>query len=198
MTTKVQNPEIVSVSFDQMLSIVMNVEKGTLCSVKYVTEPKMILGGRNHDNLFIGRVKKETSGTFTCGNGYVDRVKKQMVLDGLDPETWVIEPSKVGEHVSKCVTYNENTLNHCFQLEIHPDNPFNHVRSNFIVDNQTLDLTNPLDSEIFGKFEQYIVKHSQPQKQLRVGITDPVLFFSPSVKNIKELTLNHIRYVLED
>lgn len=198
MSTKVQNPEIVSVSFDQMLSLVMNVDKGTLCSVRFVTEPTMNKGGRitpNHpeyDNKFLGRVKKVTSGTFTCGNSYVDRVKKQMVLDGLDPNTWVVEDSKVGEHVSKCVTYNENTLNHCFQMEIHPDNPHNHVKSHFLVDGQTI------DQLIFSQFEQYIVKHSVPQKQLRNGITDPVFMFSPKVQNIKELTLNHVRYVLQD
>lgn len=195
---KTSTPSIVSVSFDELLNVLMNVEKGQILSCKFVTEPKMNLGGRNHDNQFIGRVKKETSGTFTCGNDYVTRVKNQMKKDGLDPESWVVEPSKVGVHVSKCVTFNENTNNHQFQMEIHPDNPNNHVKSCFIVDGNRLDLTNPLDSEILGKFEQYIIKHSQPQKQLRNGITDPVILFSPSVKNFKEVTLNHVRYVLQD
>lgn len=203
MSTKT-SPSVVNVSFDEMLNVLLNVEKGQLMSCRFVTVPDMNKGGRlsktvtEYPNKFLGRVKKETSGTFTCGNSYVDRVKNQMIKDGLDPESWVIEPSKVGEHVSKCVTYNENTLNHCFQMEIHPDNPHNHVKSTFIVDGQRLDLTNHIDREIFNKFEEYLVKKTLPQKQLSVGITDPVILFSPSVKNIKEITLNHVRYVLQD
>lgn len=194
MTTKTE-PSIVNVSFDELLTVLMGVEKGTICNCKVVTEPKMNLGGKNHDNQFIGRVKKELNGSFTCGNSYVDRVKKEMKKQGLDPETWVIEPSKVGEHVSKCVTYNENTLNHCFQLEHHEETK---PKSHYIVDGQVLDLTNGIDQVIFEQFEKYLPKKSPSRKQEIYGIPDTVNLFSPSVKNIKEITLNHVRYVLQD
>lgn len=198
MSTKVQNPEIVSVSFDQLLKVLNEVEKGQMMSCRFITDPNMNTGGRRdkvsgeYPNKFVGRVKKVTSGTFTCGNSYVDRIKKQMIKDGLDPNTWVVEKSKVGEHVSKCVTYNENTDNYQFQLEFHPTNPFNHVQSHFLVDGQTI------DQFMFEQFEQYLVKHSVPQKQVDCGITKPILLFSPSVKNFKEVTLDHVRYVLQD
>lgn len=203
MNTKVET-QIVNVSVDQLLEVLKSVEKGQLMSCRFVTEPEMLKGGRlsktvtEYPNKYLGRVKKETSGTFTCGNDYVKRVKNQMIKDGLDPETWVVEKSKVGEHISKCVTYNENTDNYCFQMEIHPDNPNNHVKSTFIVDNQKLDLNNHIDREIYNNFEEYLPKKTISQKQLGVGITDPVILFSPSVKNIKEITLNHVRYVLEE
>jgi len=193
-----QTPQIVSVSFDQLLNVLNEVEKGQILSCRFITDPNMNTGGRKdkvtgeYPNKFVGRVKKVTSGTFTCGNSYVDRIKNQMIKDGLDPNTWVVEKSKVGEHVSKCVTYNENTLNHCFQMEIHPKNKNNHVKSTYIVDDE------PIDKVIFEQFEQFLVKHSVPQKQVDCGITKPVLLFSPSVKNFKEITLDHIRYVLQD
>jgi hypothetical protein len=188
----------VSVSFDEMLNLLEGVEKGQLCSVHFVTEPEMLKGGRlskkvtEYPNKYLDRVKKDTSGTFTCGNSYVDRVKREMVKQGLNPETWVIEPSKVGVHTSKCVTYNDNTGNSHFQLEIHKDNPHNHVKSFYLVDGQTI------DQLIFSQFSEYIVKHSRSQKQLINGIPDTVVLFSPSIKNIKDIVLKGTKYVLQD
>lgn len=187
----------VNVSFDEMLNLLMEIEKGTINSMKIVTKPRMLTGGRRdkitgeYPNKYVDRVTKITTGTFTCGSSYVDRIKKECEKRGLDFNQWVIENSKVGEHVSKCVTFNENTNNHCFQLEIHRNNPNNHVKSTFLVDGETI------DEMVKRGFEQYLIKSKPSEKQLDFGIDETVDFFSPSVKNIKEFTTNGICYVQE-
>jgi hypothetical protein len=188
---------LVNVSFDEMLNLLMKVEKGTIVSMKTVTKPRMLTGGRVnkvtglYPNVYVDRVTKVTTGTFTCGSSYLDRIKKECEKRGLDFNQWVVENSKVGEHVSKCVTYNENTLNHCFQLEIHRNNPKNHVETKFLVDGETI------DEMVKRGFEQYLVKSKPSEKQLDFGIDETVDFFSPSVKNIKEFTTNGITYIQE-
>jgi hypothetical protein len=193
MTTKT-TPDLRTVTFDEMLSILLNVEKGTICNCKIVTDPKMTLGGRNHDNQFIGRVKKVTNGSFTCGNSYTDRVRNEMKKQGLNPNDYVPEPSKVGEHVSKCVTYNSNTGNYQFQMEYHEETK---PKSVYLIDGNEISYSNPIDMEMYRSFEKYLIKHQPSKKQMILGIEDTVNLFSPSVQNIKEITINHVRYIQE-
>lgn len=196
MTTETK--QVVNVTFNEMLNKLMSIEKGTLCGCKMVTIPRMLTGGRRdkvtgqYPNQYVDRVKKVTTGTFTCGSSYLDRIKKECEKRKLDFTQWVVEDSKVGEHVSKCVTYNENTNNYCFQMEIHRNNPHNHVKSVYLVDGETV------DQMIQRNFEQYLVKTKPSEKQLDFGIDETVDMFSPSVKNIKEFTVDGVMYVLQD
>ena len=92
---------------NELLTLLSNVEKSTF--VNLVTETKLRMNKRN--NPYYDKVIKRSKCNFLIGNDYGTRVNSNEKKEGLEGD-FVSEENKVGNHVSKCVLFNENTQSH--------------------------------------------------------------------------------------
>ena len=122
-------------------------------------------------NPYYNLVTKVTTGNILVGNSYETRVGN--ITDNPD---FVPEENKVGEHVSKCVLFNENTGKHYLQYEW-----FNKItpKSEYTFNG------NPIEKTLF---ESYMTKY----KPNKYGLN----FQSVTIDNIKEIHLNGDQYVV--
>ena len=98
--------------------------------------------------------------------------------------TFQTEFSRVGVHVSKCVLFNEKLNTFYLQME-----RFEEVKP---IETEYIHNDNPIDKMLF---EDFMVKSSPSQKQQQ---DKKVMVLSPKIDNIKELSLNGIRYIVTE
>jgi len=131
-------------------------------------------------NPYYEQVYKTTKGNyFICGT-YEDMVKERMKKEGLTPN-FVSEEYKVGEHLNKCLLFNDNTQKHYLQYYVFP-NSIHETEYEYEGRN--------IDRELFKSFE---VKKSESSRQPQENKHTPL---SLTLNNIKKITLNGTRYTI--
>jgi hypothetical protein len=188
---------LVKVTENELLNVLNTIEKGTFVFCVFETDKRMLKGGRENTNEYYGRVRKRTSGIFQVGNSYYDRISNELSKIGKDPESFEKVENKVGEHVSKCVLFNEKTQSHYFQMEYHKEIKYK-PRNVYMLDGEVMDLSDPIKKQIFDNFKQYFVESSVSKKQEVHGIPQSVVTFSPKVSNIKRMTINKVKYLVTE
>ena len=161
----------------ELLTLLMNVERPTFTNVVSETIPKMNKTG----NPYFGKVVKKSKGNFFIGGSYEDMVNERMKKEGMEP-TFESKECSVGEHISKCVQYNENTKKHYLQYFTFPTSK---PKSTFEFEG------NEIDKQLF---ESFMVKKSEKSRQPQENKHTPQ---SLTITNIKEISLNGVHYEIE-
>ena len=169
--------ETKKITHEELLILLMNVERPTFTNVVSQTIPKMNKTG----NPYFGKVVKKSKGNFFIGGSYEDMVNKRMETEGMEP-TFESQECSVGTHVSKCVQYNDNTKKHYLQYFTFPTSK---PKSTFEFEG------NEIDKQLF---ESFMVKKSEKSRQPQDNKHQPQ---SLTTTNIKEISLNGVHYEIE-
>lgn len=200
MKTKVRVDK--NVTRQELINVLCEVEKGQPVYIIMETEPKM----NKTNNFYFGEVKKVTEGRFWVGTEYERRVKNNMVKQGLNPDDFQVSKNNVGEHFSKCVLFNQNRNEYYLQLEYFKETPPSvlfdlkeksveeMLRYDFLTKKQKKEESDKLQKEI----SEFLVKPSVSKKQTELGIEKPVVWISPKISNIKQITYNRVRYIVTE
>lgn len=163
---------------NELLTLLSNVEKSTF--VNLVTETKLRMNKRN--NPYYDKVIKKSKCNFLIGNDYETRVKGNESKEGLTPD-FVSMENKVGNHISKCVLFNEKTQSHYLMVE-----RFDEIKPKV----EYIFEGNQIDKMLFN---DYMVKVSESSRQEQER---KVMVLSYKLDSIKELSLNGQKYIVED
>lgn len=169
--------QTVKVTEQEMLTILMNVEKSTFINVVSSTNVRM----NKTNNPYFDKVKKLTKSNYLIGNEYETRVQTNEGKEGLEKSFESVE-SSVGVHVSKCVLFNEKLNTYYLQYELFKEsNP----TTEFLFEG------NQIEKELF---ESYLVKKSTTSRQTQER---KVFFQTFKVSSINEFTLDGTHYIVE-
>lgn len=163
---------------NELLTLLSNVEKSTF--VNLVTETKLRMNKRN--NPYYDKVIKKSKCNFLIGNDYETRVQGNESKEGLTPD-FVSMENKVGNHISKCVLFNEKTQSHYLMVE-----RFDEIKPKV----EYIFEGNQIDKMLFN---DYMVKVSESSRQEQER---KVMVLSYKLDSIKELSLNGQKYIVED
>ena len=168
---------IIKVTENEMLQILLSVDKPTFTNIKSRTIPKM----RKTNNPYFEKVFKVSQGNYFIGGSYEDMVNKRMEQEGIEP-TFESKECSVGSHVSKCVQHNERLNRHYVQYFTFETS---NIKSTFEFEG------NPIEKQLF---ESYIGQKSETSRQPQEKKHDPK---SLGLSSILEMSLNGNRYVIE-
>ena len=169
--------ETKKITQQELLTLLMNVEKPTFTNIVSEVFPKMNKTG----NPYFGKVVKKSKGNYFIGGSYEEMVKTRMEKEGMEP-TFESKECSVGEHISKCVQYNDNTKKHYLQYFTFPTSK---PSSTFEFEG------NEIDKQLF---ESFMVKKSEKSRQPQDNKHQPQ---SLTTTNIKEITLEGVHYEIE-
>jgi len=161
----------------QLLELLKSVEKSTLIHLVIETPVKM----NKRNNPYFNTIIKRNSSNFLIGNEYETRVNNNEKKEGLQGD-FESKKNTQGEHVSKCVLWNGKTgdeekyyLQYEYFLESNPKVDY-------------LQNGNSIDRELFKSFETKKSETSRQEQERKVFIQ------SVTLTNIKEMTLNKVKY----
>jgi hypothetical protein len=163
---------------DELLRLLSNVEKSTL--INLVTETKLRMNKRN--NPYFDKVIKKSKCNFLIGNSYETRVQSNEGKEGLTPD-FVSMENKVGNHVSKCVLFNEKTQSHYLMVE-----RFDEIKPKV----EYIFEGNQIDKMLFNDFMVKVSETSRQEQERKVMV------LSYKLDSIKELSLNGHKYVVTE
>jgi hypothetical protein len=132
-------------------------------------------------NPYFGKVVKKSKGNYFIGGSYEDMVNNRMEKEGMEP-TFESKECSVGEHISKCVQYNDNTKKHYLQYFTFPTSK---PSSTFEFEG------NEIDKQLF---ESFMVKKSENSRQPQDNKHTPQ---SLTITNIKEISLSGVHYEVD-
>jgi hypothetical protein len=164
---------MVQINQNELLEILMNWNEPTFVHIVTETEPTMTKTG----NPYLG-VKKLMRGTYFIGGTYEDMVITRMKKEGIRG-TFKSEKCSVGEHVTKCVQFNEKLNRYYLQYFSFPSSK---IKSKFIFEGNEIEKT---------LLEGYLKKRSETSRQPQENKHDVKSFM---LKNIKFITLNKVKY----
>lgn len=173
-TNKHTMSNVMKVSKTEILEILKNVNKPTFVNIVSETKVRMNKTG----NPYFDKVFKTSKGNYFIGGSYEDMVNNRMEKEGME-RTFVSEECKVGDHVSKCVQYNEKLNRYYLQYFTFDTS---NIKSEYTFEG------NPIDRNVFVSFE---VKKSQTSRQPQVNKHDPKSFM---IDSLKEVSMNGTRY----
>ena len=151
----------------ELLELLLSVTKPTFVNIKSKTKVRMNKTG----NPYFDQVTKIVSGNYFIGGTYEDMVNERMKKEGLTP-TFVSEECTIGQHISKCIQFNEERGRNYLQYFIF-DNSIHSVEYEFE--------GNYIDRELFRSFE---VKKSQSSRQPQDNKHKPQSFMLESIVGI--------------
>jgi len=167
----------IELTTSELTEILMTKEKGTWCYLETETNVRMNKTG----NPFHNQIKKTSFLNVLLGNDYKGRVVKKTGNVDFEPEK-----NRVGEHISKCVLFNENTRKHYLQYENFDYKSIPNYPKNLIPPDPIFRYNgDEIDRELFRSF---LIK-SSPNKY---GIN----FLSVTIENIKECHLDGNHYIV--
>ena len=171
------NKETKVITETEMLQILMGVESSTFINILSMTKVRM----NKKNNPYYDKVFKVNKCNYLIGNEYETRVNTNDKKEGGEG-TFESEENKVGEHISKCVLFNERLNTHYLQVE-----RFVEVKPNvtYIFEENEVEKT---------LFESYLTKVSESSRQPQER---KVLVQSFKFSSINEFTLGGVHYIVE-
>jgi hypothetical protein len=169
---------IIKVTENELLEILKGLEKPTFTNIKSKVVTRMNKTG----NPYFQKVFKTTEGNYFIGGDYEKMVNSQIKKEDLEGIDFKSQECKVGNHVSKCILYNDNTKKHYLQHYVFKEIP---LKSTFEFEG------NEIEKQMF---ESYMVKKSENKSQPQERKIFPPTFMMSS---ILEISLNGNRYVVE-
>jgi hypothetical protein len=176
--THIMEKSKIGVSEMEMVNILMGLEKPTFTNILSKIKVRMNKTG----NPYHERVFKTTEGNYFIGGDYEKMVNNQIKKEDLEGIDFKSQECKVGNHVSKCILYNEKLDTYYLQHYVFKEIP---LKSTFEFEG------NEIEKQMF---ESYMVKKSENKSQPQER-----KIFPPSFKmsSILEISLNGNRYVIE-
>jgi hypothetical protein len=132
------------------------------------------------NNPYYDKVVKRSKCNYLIGNDYEKRVNNNYTKEELNP-TFQSEECKVGNHISKCVLFNERSNSHYLMVE-----RFDEIKPQ-------VDYTfegNEIDKQVF---QDYMTKVYESQKQEQERKVKVITF---KMENIKEVSLEGNHYIV--
>ena len=165
-----------AITSSELVEILKKVEKGTFSNI--LTETTVRMNKKN--NPYFGLITKIASQNVLLGSNYENRVNNNLLKESKDTD-FIAQSSKVGNHVSNCVLFNENTQLFYLQAEY-----FGEIKPQI----EYYYNENLIEKQLFAEF--------MPQKSVpnQNGLENKVNIFSPKIENIKQITLNKIKYIV--
>lgn len=146
------------------------------------TEPSMNKTG----NPFFGRVKKLSSRNYKLLVNYQKRVRKNEEKEGLEPD-FVTEKPKGKHHVTPLVLMDDKTESvHYLNLEYFPEIK---PKVSYSFDNL------PMVEGDIELMKTYLTKKYESKKQEQERKVEVV---TPKISNIKQITIEGVRYVVKN
>lgn len=172
------NKNVIKTTENEVLRMLMNLEKPTFTNIKSRVKVRMNKTG----NPYYDQVWKTTEGNYFIGGDYEKMVNNQIKKEDLEGIDFKSQECKVGNHVSKCILYNEKLDTHYLQHYVFREVP---LKSTYEFEG------NEIEKQLF---ESYMVKKSENKSQPQER-----KIFPPSFKmsSILEISLNGNRYVIE-
>ena len=164
----------VNITKEELLTLLMSVEKPTFTNILYKIKVRM----NKTDNPYYNQILKTTKGNFFIGGTYEDMVNERMKKEGLQP-TFESKESTIGNHITKCIQFNENHNKHYLQYFTF-ENSYHSTEYEFEGRN--------IDRELFKSFE---VKKSDTSRQPQEDKHKPQ---SLTIDNIRKISLNGMKY----
>lgn len=169
--------QTLTIGQQELLTLLMNVEKPTFTNIVSNTKVRMNKG----NNPYFDKVVKSSKGNYFIGGSYEEMVNTRMGKEGME-QNFESKECSVGEHVGKCVQFNEKLNRHYLQyFSFETTKP----KSEFEFEG------NYIDRELFRSFE---VKRSEVSRQPQENKHQPQSFM---LSSIREITLNGTKYVIE-
>ena len=185
-----------------LIEILNNVSRGTF--VHLITETLVRMNKKN--NPYYNQVIKRSSRNYLLGNSYEDRKNNNLEKKG-EERNFEASYNRVGKHVSKCVLFNENTGKFYLQLERFKEK-FNlkvdgklvkylPIKNEFFFEGKDGNLIKipPIKNSFFFEGKEIDIEKIEPF--IKVSTNEEIDFISVSVDNIKEITLNKNKYIIE-
>jgi len=171
------------VTEQELLTILMNVNKPTFTNIVSKVDQKMVKKSRidGSVNPYYEKVKKVTKGNYFIGGNYEDMVNNRMVKEGIEPTFESVECS-VGKHISKCVQYNENTQLNYLQYYIFQSS---NIKSELFFEG------NQIEKQLL---ESYLPTTNNTSRQPQ---EDKHIVKSFKLSSIEEITLSGTHYIVK-
>jgi len=170
-----KNKEIVNITKEELIKLLVSVEKATFTQLVTETEVRMKKTGNPYNKII-----KRSVGKYLIGGDYMLRIINEGKKEGMDTQ-FEVDDNKVGNHISKCVLYNEKLGRHYLMCEYFSEIP---PKNEYFYEG------NPIEKVLF---ESYLSKKSESTKQPQER---KVKVFSPNIENIREISVNGSKYVL--
>lgn len=165
-----------AITSNELVEILNQVQKGTFANI--LTETNVRMNKKN--NAYFGLITKIAKQNVLLGSNYENRVNNN--LDKEQKESnFISQSSKVGNHISTCILFNENTQLYYLQAEY-----FGEVKPQI----EYYYNGNIIEKE---KFAEFLPQKNSPSQN---GLDNKVNIFSPKIENIKEISLNKIKYII--
>lgn len=179
--------QIVNVSVSELVEVLKGVDKSTFINVTMETVPTMNKTGNpfyNKENKTFS-VRKLTTCNYLIGNNYENRVNNNMEKEGMETTFESLKPSGK-HHVSKCVLVDDKTET-VYYLMVER---FDEVKPQVEYTKDGLPM-NETDRMILNDFLVKSSDSSRQEQERKVSV------ITPKIENIRELSLNGVRYVVE-
>jgi hypothetical protein len=165
-----------AITTTELVEILKKQKIGSFAFLKIETNLKM----NKKNNPYFDRIIKKSEIRILLGSNYENRVNNNLKKEDKE-SNFVAESCKVGGHVSECVLYNEKTelfyLQYEYFKEIQP-------KVEFYFNDKLI------EKELFTEF---LPQKSVPNQN---GLENKVNSITVKMINIKEITLNKVKYII--
>jgi hypothetical protein len=171
--------EKIAINQNELLQLCMGINKSTFIHLLYECPLKLNKTG----NPYVGTTKV-VSGNFLTGNDYEKRVITNGEKEGIE-STFVAEKPKGKTHIAKCVLQmdNDNSVKY-LMYEYFKDTNVKVVEYRFN--------GGTIEKQLFEAYMTKVVESNNKQPQEKKVFPRTI-----TLSNIKEMTLNGVKYIVE-
>ena len=166
-----------NITQQELITLLSSIERPTFTNVVMETKVRM----NKTNNPYYDKVVKRSKCNYSLGVNYESRVNNNEVKEGLEGNFQTEKPSGK-THISKCLLIDDKT------------------QSTYYVMLERFDEIKPTNEYIFEgnsiekiMFESYMTKVYESQKQEQER---KVSVITPKIENIKEISLNGMKYII--
>jgi hypothetical protein len=169
--------ETINITKNELITLLSEIEKPTFTNVVMETIVKM----RKTNNPYYNKVVKKSKCNYSLGVNYENRVNNNYTKEGIE-NTFETEKPSGKTHISKCllVSDKDNSVHYVMLERFDEIKPINE----FIFEG------NEIDKQLF---QDFMVKYTESVKQEQER---KVSVITPKIENIKEISLNGMRYII--
>jgi hypothetical protein len=169
--------ETINITKNELITLLSEIEKPTFTNVVMETMVRM----NKTNNPYYNKVVKRSKCNYSLGVNYESRVNNNYGKEGIE-NTFETEKPSGKTHISKCllVSDKDNSVHYVMLERFDEIKPINE----FIFEG------NEIDKQLF---QDFMVKYTESVKQEQER---KVSVITPKIENIKEISLNGMRYII--
>lgn len=169
--------ETINITKNELITLLSEIEKPTFTNVVMETIVKM----RKTNNPYYNKVVKKSKCNYSLGVNYENRVNNNYTKEGIE-NTFETEKPSGKTHISKCllVSDKDNSVHYVMLERFNEIKPINE----FIFEG------NEIDKQLFQDFIGQYTESVKQEQEKKVSV------ITPKIENIKEISLNGMRYII--